>query len=228
MQQSELEAKLKDLSAEFELFAHITSHDLRDPLRQAVINCDELQKENSNNNLIAETKDAINEVISRIALLREYSYLANSDKEFKDVDCNKSLQDALEKLRDKIASSNAEITCDKLPVIKGHEPYITRLFTELIDNAIKFRGADKPKIHIGVTENADNYEFSISDNGIGLEEVYRELVFALFQRLDPETKDGSFGAGLAFCKKIATLHHGRIWFKSDGENGTVFYFSVSK
>jgi signal transduction histidine kinase len=221
MKIQEYETKINGLSRDLELIAHITSHDLRDPLRQAIINCEELKQHTKSSELLDETIASINEVISRIALLREYSYLANFDKELQPVDCNSILQDALEE----ISKNNVEITYDKLPIVQGYQPYLLKLFINLLNNAIKFNSS---KINISSEDKGAFFQFKIADNGIGLDEVYRELVFALFQRLNPEIKDGSFGAGLAFCKKIVENHKGKIWFESDGENGTNFYFTLPK
>jgi chemotaxis family two-component system sensor kinase Cph1 len=224
MNPQQYETKIHSLSTDLELMAYITSHDLRDPLRQAIINCEEIKK-TAPSELLNETISSINEVIARIALLREYSYLANFDKEFESVDCNAVLQEALENLKDKISKYRVVITADNLPVVAGYQPHLLKLFTNLLDNAIKFNGT---KINISCEEQQEFFQFKITDNGMGLEEVYRELVFALFQRLTLEIKDGSYGAGLAFCKKIVKNHQGKIWYKSDGENGTSFYFTLLK
>ncbi len=215
------------LSKDFEMFAHITSHDLRDPLRQAVINCEEM-KGNPSSHSLDEIISPINEVIDKIAKLREYSYIANYSKEFESINCNEVLKEITGKLSDKIELENATISSMPLPVIKGAPDQIRTLFFNLLDNAIKFRSKNNPIVTIKAIDNKTEWEFQVTDNGIGLEEVYRDLVFSLFQRLTPEVKDGSLGAGLSFCKKIAENHGGKIWFKSDGENGSSFFFTIKK
>ncbi|MCE3232144.1 MAG: multi-sensor signal transduction histidine kinase [Rickettsiaceae bacterium] len=225
----ECETKLKNLSADLELMAHITSHDLRDPLRQAIINCSELEKvinDTSSAKLLEDTKESINDVLARIALLREYSYMANFNQELKPVNCNAIIQKSLEALSAKTAE--AKITCSTLPTVNAYEPHLMKLFTHLIDNALKFKSEEPVKISISCEESDDCWQFCIADNGIGIDHVYRHLVFALFQRLDPEIKDGSFGAGLAFAKKIVENNHGEIWFELNQPNGTKFYFTLPK
>jgi light-regulated signal transduction histidine kinase (bacteriophytochrome) len=219
---------ITSLKKEFELFAHTTSHDLRDPLRLAIQYCDDIKHERSPD-LPDRIIKNLTEVLARIDLLREYSYLVTFDKALKDVDCNILLQQSLEKLNGKVTENKAEITYGKLPKIKAYEPDIIKVLTNLIDNAIKFRkSSTNPKINIACNDKDNFFEFKISDNGIGIDKVYRDLVFAIFQRLTPEVNDGSYGAGLAFCKKIVENHGGKIWFESDGENGTSFYFTLPK
>jgi light-regulated signal transduction histidine kinase (bacteriophytochrome) len=222
------EEKIKALLTDFELFAHITSHDLRDPLRQAIINCEEMKKAAAAPQLLNDTIHSVTEVIDRIALLREYSYLVSFNQELQAIDCNLIMQNAIAELKDKINDNNAQVNYSNMPTIKAYEPHILKVFTCLLDNSIRFKSEKQPEITISCFDNNDHFEFKFSDNGIGIDEVYRHLVFSLFQRLDPEAKDGGFGAGLAFCKKIIENHHGKIWFKSDGENGSDFFFTVPK
>ncbi len=220
------EVKLDSLIKDFELFAHIASHDLRDPLRQALYNLDDLKKNKGDNaELIEGAQDCINEVLSKIALLREYSHLINCKKEFEKVDLNEVLAAVLGDLREKINASNAEINYKKLPVIIGNEGHLVMLFKELVDNSIKFKGDDVTKIDVSCEQHDGVYKFIIKDNGVGIEEFYRELIFGLFQRLNPEIKDGSYGVGLAFARKIVENHGGKIWFDTgENEDGVRFHF----
>lgn len=229
--QEQMEEKLKKLAADFEFFAHITSHDLRDPLRQARIYSDELLE-----NLTGEDKEKlcsinnlIDLVLNKIALLRDFSYIANGSGKFQEVDLNKLVAEITNSLAAEISSAKANIQIENLPVVNGNQAHLKRLFTALIDNALKFRDKEaKLTIHLSAEEEKDFWHFTISDTGIGLEEVYRELVFVLFQRLDNSEENPSLGAGLAFAKKIVENHGGKIWYKSDGESGTSFHFTIGK
>ena len=103
------------------------------------------------------------------------------------------------------------------------------LFQNLISNAIKFRHADIPMI---IKIEAVNYEgeclFTLKDNGIGIEEVYYERIFTIFQRLHSEKDYQGTGIGLAQCKKIVELHGGEIKVNSNYGEGTIFYFTIKK
>lgn len=110
--------------------------------------------------------------------------------------------------------------------------YIERVFTNLIDNSIKYIG-DQPNPHItiGVSDKGDHYLFSVRDNGMGVAQEFHERIFAIFQRIktsDTEKVEGS-GLGLAFVKKIVELSGGTVWVESAGKGkGATFYFTLPK
>ena len=218
-----LESLLKD----FEIMAHVTSHTLRDPLRQALIDLEELEKK-TQDKLITNSKDNIKKVIEGISLLREYSHLAkvSDKKDFTQISCDKILEKVKNDLSGKINKAGVKINNSKLPVITAQPQYIEKLFFELIDNAIKF-SKKEASITISSSEDNDYWKFSIQDNGCGLDNVYRDFAFALFQQLEPETTEGQ-GCGLAFARKIVEIHDGEIKFESDGENGCIFIFTIAK
>lgn len=228
--EEEFEARLKKLSSDFEFFAHITSHDLRDPLRQARIYTDEILEQ-----IPAEFKDEIKSVnslidlvLEKIAILREFSYIANDKREHTEIDLNEVFKNVKNTLAEKIAQFNVKLNIPKMPVIRGNPKRIERLFTTLIDNAIEYNGSEKVKVDIDVKDDGDKYHFTVTDNGIGLDPVYRELVFILFQKLDTEPENLHLGAGLAFAKKIVESHGGEIWYEPAQEQGTIFHFTLAK
>jgi light-regulated signal transduction histidine kinase (bacteriophytochrome) len=103
------------------------------------------------------------------------------------------------------------------------------LFQNLISNAIKFRKTDQhPIIHIGVQEDKKQWTFSVKDEGIGIDPVYRNQIFVLFQRLHGREKYEGTGIGLAHCQKIVDLHGGNIWVESEPNKGSTFFFSIAK
>jgi signal transduction histidine kinase len=112
-------------------------------------------------------------------------------------------------------------------MITANENEIGQIFQNLVGNALKFRAKDRPPhIHISAKPDRNNWLFSVADNGIGIEQEYSERIFQMFQRLhDRETYEGS-GIGLSIAKKIVERHGGRIWFESEPDNGTTFYFTL--
>ena len=154
------------------------------------------------------------------------SRLATRGKEPVQVDCQVVLSTALTNLGIAIKEKNAEITSDSLPLVKGDETQLVRLFQNLMENAIKFQGEDAPRIHISCQPQNGSYLFSIRDNGIGIDPQYFERVFVVFQRLHGMDQYPGTGIGLAMCKKIVERHRGKIWIESEPGKGTTFYFTL--
>lgn len=221
--------KIKLLSEDLELIAHITSHTLRDPIRQAQIDCEALAKttqEEATRNGLDIINQQLENVLQHIKILREYSYLANFDKPLVAVDGNAVLQGALAALAEVIAAKHAVVKADSLPMLLGYQEHLVLLFKNIIHNAVVFNESPQPQVIIACKDAGTHWRITFTDNGIGLPEVYRKLVFALFQGLHAE--EGYRGAGLAFCKKIVENHGGSIGYTSDGKSGTCFFVELRK
>jgi signal transduction histidine kinase len=117
---------------------------------------------------------------------------------------------------------------DGLPAVWGDRARLVEVLQNLVDNAAKFMGGQKqPKVDIGVREQGGEKVFFVRDNGIGIDERFRERVFGLFEKLDPDS-EGS-GVGLALIKRIVDQHKGRVWVESDGpDRGTTICFTLAE
>lgn len=113
-----------------------------------------------------------------------------------------------------------------MPELMADPTQLMQLFQNLIGNAIKFRGAEAPRIHIIAVRKGSEWVFSVSDNGIGFEEGYAEKIFVIFQRLHGRKDYEGTGLVLALCKKIVERHGGRIWAESEPGRGSVFYITM--
>lgn len=222
---------VKALRMDIQAIAQAASHQLKDPLRQAIIDIENLQVNYDKKPLDIKAKQFLNTitssittVINRIDQIREYSRLTEDKEEAKILSCDSILTETLESLSPLILKHHAIITSDTLPELYGKRQQLLTLFTHLITNALTHNESQPPKIHIAAQKADHNWEFAVSDNGIGLEEVYSDLVFALFQSLD-HTKNYN-GAGLAFCKRIIQNHYGKIWYTANEGQGTCFYFTI--
>jgi light-regulated signal transduction histidine kinase (bacteriophytochrome) len=127
-----------------------------------------------------------------------------------------------------IEDDGAVITHDPLPTVDGDDSQLAQLFQNLIGNAIKFRGAAAPSVHISAKDQGEAWLFGVEDNGIGVDPQYFERIFMVFQRLHNRTEYPGTGIGLAICKKVVDRHEGRIWVESKPERGSKFCFTLPK
>jgi light-regulated signal transduction histidine kinase (bacteriophytochrome) len=125
-----------------------------------------------------------------------------------------------------IEEAGAEIEVGDLPIVNGDNSQLTQLFQNLLGNAIKFRGPQKPKISISAEEKGEFWQFAIRDNGIGFEMEHAARIFVIFQRLQGREEYRGTGIGLALCKKIVDRHGGTIWAESEVGKGSTFYFTI--
>jgi two-component system, LuxR family, sensor kinase FixL len=116
----------------------------------------------------------------------------------------------------------------ELPTIKGEIIYIEQIYQNLISNAIKFMDKPEGEINISCSSQEDFWEFSVSDNGAGIDEKYFNKIFMIFQTLQPRDKFESTGIGLSIVKKIVETNGGKIWLESAINKGTTFYFTLPK
>jgi hypothetical protein len=151
---------------------------------------------------------------------------SRSSEQFVVTNSEASLNEAIANLKTSIDESAAIIHYNSLPHIKADPLQLTRLFQNLIINSIKYRNPDEsPVIRISACLNNRDWQFSVQDNGIGIDPQYAEKVFGIFKRLHGRDNPGT-GIGLAICKKIVTRHGGRIWVASQSGAGATFNFTL--
>ncbi len=227
-------AELARSNAELEQFAYVATHDLQEPLR-AVASCVQLlqkryegQLDERADEFIKHAVDGTKRMQTLINDLLAYSRISTHAKQFANTNCELVLQEALANLAVAIGESGAAVTWDALPKVSGDSTQLTQLFQNLIGNALKFRGERPSKIHVGVALHAGDgeWQFSVADNGIGMEPQYYERVFMVFQRLHTRKKYLGTGIGLAICKKVVERHGGRIWVESKPGEGCTFCFTI--
>ena len=136
------------------------------------------------------------------------------------------LERVLANLDSRIRESGASITSSRLPTLLADEQQMVQLFQNLIDNAIKFRRDEPPRIHIQAEQNYEGWLFAVQDNGIGVSAEDALKLFALFARLHSRVNYPGTGLGLAICRKVVERHGGHIWLEPQGEHGTIFYFTL--
>ncbi|MFZ4396314.1 MAG: PAS domain S-box protein [Kiritimatiellia bacterium] len=227
-----LMANLHRTNKELEQFAYAASHDLQEPLRKVASFTQLLAErygdklDNDAREFIGYAVDGAHRMQELIQALLAYSRVGTRSQPFAPVDCEIMLAQSLANLDLAIAESSALVTHERLPTVMGDALQLVQLFQHLISNAIKFRGADTPHVHVTAARQAKEWIFQVRDNGLGMEPQYFERIFAVFQRLHSREEYPGTGIGLAICKKIVERHGGRIWVESASGAGSTFSFSI--
>jgi light-regulated signal transduction histidine kinase (bacteriophytochrome) len=176
---------------------------------------------------IAYAVDGSNRMQVLIQDLLAYSRAGTNAKPLREVSSENALKEALRNLRASIEESGTVVTHDSLPAITTNDIQLAQVFQNLIGNAIKYHGAEAPRVHVSATKNGGNeWIFSVRDNGMGISPEYFERIFVLFQRLHGRGEFEGTGIGLAVCKKILERLGGRIWVESQPEGGSTFFFAL--
>jgi PAS domain S-box-containing protein len=233
--ESLLKQKLEELArsnAELEQFAYVSSHDLQEPLRMISSYMQLLQRkyqgklDDKADKYIYFAVDGASRMQNLINDLLEFSRVTTKAREFEPVDCEFILDRVLSDLEIPIKENNAIISYNNLPVIVADRTQLAQVFQNLISNAIKFRGENAPEIRIFAEKKADQWLFSVKDNGIGIDPKYSERIFEVFKRLHKTEEYPGTGIGLSICKKIVERHGGKIGVESEVDKGSTFYFTL--
>ena len=249
-QQKAVEEKLEHLVNErtgalqrsnddLEQFAHVASHDLKEPVRKIKTFVDRLEHD-------AETKlsekgasylhkinTAANRMYDMIEGVLNYSSIDNAEQPFSDIHLNEILNSIELDLEILLNQKKARIIYDALPTLKGAPLLIYQLFYNLINNSLKFTKPSIPPLITITTKPASHYgipyiQIDVKDNGIGFQQEQAQKIFNSFTRLNSKDKFEGTGLGLALCKKIAERHQGFITASSEENEGAVFSIFLPK
>ena len=235
----ELKSRAEELARsnqELEQFAYVASHDLQEPLR-TVTGFAQLLGRRYQGKIDAEADEFIGFITSGVARMKSliedllaYSRVHREHQPTGVVALDAALAVALANLGAAIHAAGATVTHTALPNLAVDPHQFAQLFQNLIGNAIKFRGAAAPTVHLAAEQREEDWLFSVADNGIGIDAQSAERVFLLFQRVHSRDQYEGNGIGLTICKKIVELHGGRIWVEPTpaGTEGTVFRFTLPR
>ncbi|WP_047418653.1 PAS domain-containing protein [Cellulophaga sp. Hel_I_12] len=231
-----LKAKLLETSnTELEQFAYVASHDLQEPLRMITSFLSLLEKRYSDRldekgkQFISFAVDGATRMRQIILELLDYSRVGNLLENLQEIDIEALIKEVSILHKKQIQDSAALITTSNLPVINAIKSPIRQIFLNLISNSIKYCDAQTtPRIHISCTEEKHFWKFSVKDNGIGIDSLYFEKIFIIFQRLHNRDQYSGTGMGLAITKKIVESMGGSIWLTSEEGKGSTFYFTLKK
>jgi PAS domain S-box-containing protein len=225
---------LQESNLELERFAFIASHDLQEPLRMVTSFLQLLEKryaaqlDATANQYIHFAVDGAERMKKLIQDLLEYSRVGVNRDDYSSINLDQLVSYACSVFNDRIISSGARLTIGKLPVIQGGKVQLTQLFQNLLSNAIKYKSQRPLTIEIGCIEKRQEWEFFITDNGIGIDPKFNEKIFIIFQRLHNRSEYAGTGIGLSICKKIVERHGGKMWVESSLDVGSTFRFTIPK
>lgn len=158
--------------------------------------------------------------------LLQFSRIGRRGTERTQTDCNSVVQQVVRNLEGAIQESGALITYDDLPTVLADSSELLQVFQNLIGNAIKFRGPEPPLIRLHADKQGTEWQFAVSDNGIGIAQEHVEMIFIVFKRLHTRAEYAGNGIGLSICKKIIEHHGGSIWVESELGRGATFKFTL--
>jgi len=229
--------ELERLNMDLEQFAYATSHDLQEPLR-IISNFTKLLEKELEGKFNEDARQYFNFITSSIVRMSKlttgiltYLRLGKENEKTQKVDLNLIFQKVLAKkqtsalIKEKKAIIHVNLPTKKLD---GHPKQLIVLLYNLLDNALKFNRSTPPEITIDFEEKPTEWLFSVMDNGIGIEEKYNQLIYLPFKRLNLQKDFAGSGIGLSICKRIVTLHFGKIWNVPNPKGGTVFHYTIAK
>ena len=212
--------------------SYVVSHDLGRPLNQIQRFLEQLD-ENADGKLgkeargwLEQARSSASRLEGMVAGVLRCARIESRGEAFAPVDLGAVLRIVLSTLDGDLAG--AEVTSDPLPTVLADEDQMRQLFQNLIGNALKFRGAAPPRIHVGAAEEGDRWHLWVRDNGIGIDPKDFQRVFVMFQRLHGADEIPGNGIGLAICRRIVARHGGRIWVESQPNQGATFHLTLAR
>jgi PAS domain S-box-containing protein len=223
-------AQLRRSNEDLQQFASMVSHELQEPARTVERYARLLQEEYAGR-LDAEGDRVLDRMAGGARRLQDLiddllslARLESRERPFQPVEAEELFESAVANLGAAIEESGATVTHSPLPAVHADPVQIVRLLQNLIGNAIKFHGAERPRVFLSAAWADGQWVFSVHDNGIGIDPAQAEAIFLPFKRLQPEVP--GTGLGLATCRRIVERHGGRIWVKSEPGQGATFYFTI--
>lgn len=236
-EQEKVELQNKELARaneDLDKFASMASHDLKSPLRNIssfiqLINRKIKKYDDPDlQEYLGFVRTSANQMSQLIEDVLQYSKVDSYLKDTEPVALEDIILKAKNNLRSSIASKNASVEHDKLPIIRGYSSQLVLLFQNLIENGLKYNTSDIPSVKISYKETPETHEIAFKDNGIGISDEYFNHIFEMFKRLHSSSQYEGSGVGLAICKKIIDTHQGTIRIESELEKGTTFHISLPK
>jgi signal transduction histidine kinase len=232
--EEDLARKVDELArsnADLEQFAYVASHNLQEPLRMVTAYTQLLAEryhgklDENADKFIAYASEGAQRMQVLIHDLLAFSRVGGKEA-CESIDCNAVMKEVLQALAAAIQESGAAVSHGDLPAVWADRTQVAQVLQNLIGNALKFRAKEPPLVAVQAERTGELWQFSVSDNGIGIAPEYAESVFIVFQRLHGRSDYPCNGIGLAICKKIVEHNGGKIWVESQAGSGCIFKFTL--
>ena len=223
---------LERSNRDLQQFAFVASHDLKTPLRSIGGFVQILAKNHANvfddnaNALVNRTLSAVRRLEQLTEDLLSYAQIENASREFLPVDMNDVMAEVTSLLDASITQANGVVTAEALPTVVGDRTQLVQLCLNLVGNGLKYCTGRSPQVHVSAKLQEGNWVFSVTDNGIGIDERHHEKVFEIFKRLHTQNEFAGTGIGLALCRRIVEAHGGKIFVTSQPGVGSTFSFTL--
>ena len=224
--------ELATINQDLKEFAYIVSHDLKAPLRAISSLVDWISSDYAEI-FDAKGKELLDLLLGRVKRMHEliegilkYSRVGRVKEDKAKIDLNQLVTDVIGMVA---PPDNIKVDVKgKLPIIVAEKTRIEQVFQNLISNAIKYMDKPKGSVLLACREKADYWQFSVADNGPGIEEKHYKKIFQIFQTLAPRDEIESTGVGLSLVKKIIEMYGGKVWVESEVGIGSTFFITILK
>jgi len=234
--EDKLQAQTDELTRsnqELAQFAYVASHDLQEPLRM-VGSYLELLSRRYEDKLDDEAQEFIGFAVDGATRMKRlindllgYSRAGSTPLKLETVEARRLVDVVLGSLALQIEETKADVRVGMLPKVRVDPIQYGRVFQNLIENAIKYRAPDRaPLIRVEAVRTDNGWRFSVADNGIGIDPIFKDKVFEIFKRLHGRERYAGTGIGLAVTKLVVERHGGRVWVEPNPGGGSVFSFTL--
>lgn len=226
---------LERSNAELKHFASIASHDLAEPLR-TIGGFAQLLEKRYEDKVDDQGRDYIRRMVGGVERLQNliedllaFSRAGRREIDPEPVDCSELVEEIVLDLKGSIDEHHADVDVGKLPTVPADPHQLHQVFQNLISNALKFQNGsgERPRVEISARRNDGEWQFSVADNGIGIEPEHREKIFGPFHRLHGRDQYWGNGIGLAICQRIVERHGGQIHVEDGADGGSTFIFTIA-